>query len=95
MKDRDRVGQNKIREALLNRAFASSDIKYIRYLDDDDTLLPHLEQVKAAFESDPSIDVIYTHHEVALPDGRLLNSQYSGYEREDLLLIHPWSWIYW
>lgn len=93
IKDRDRVGQSKMREALLNRAFADPKIKYIRYLDDDDTLLPHLEHVSEVFNRYPLLDVIYTNYEILLPDGRLLNSKYSGYPNEDLLMIHPWSWI--
>jgi hypothetical protein len=90
--DRD-WGPSRIRESLLNRVFADPSIKFLRYLDDDDLLLPHQEIVQQFFESNPTVDLVYTDAVMNMPSGVQHRLTYSGDPYEDLMLVHPWSWI--
>jgi hypothetical protein len=90
--DSNQDGVHKIRETLLNRALASPDIKFIRYLDDDDILLPHREAIKEVFNKNPEIDIVYTNYIIKTPYATHY-PKYSGNSLEDAILIHPWSWI--
>ena len=93
MEDKEFHGVNKIREALLNRAFINKDIEYIRYLDDDDLLLPHLNLIKPIFEANPDIDLIYTSYIMNTPMGARHHITFSGDPLNDCISVHPWSWI--
>ena len=93
MQDRNRDGVNKIREALLARAFADETIEFIRYLDDDDRLLPHLGQVKKVFEENPKVDIVYLDAVLNMPSGIQHDVNYSGDPLEDAMRVHPWSWV--
>jgi len=86
-------GANKSREVLLNRAFADESITHIRYADDDDILLPHLEVINEAFSSDPSLDVIYCDANMVMPSGIVHPLKYSGNPLNDTMNVHPWVWI--
>ena len=85
-------GVHKMRESLLARAMARPATQFIRYLDDDDTLLPHLEAVREAFE-DPKVGIVYTDAVLKLPSGDTHEIRYTGDPRGDLMDIHPWSWV--
>jgi hypothetical protein len=93
IQDKTYSGVCKMREALLNRAFADKDIKYIRYLDDDDIILPHRSKVEAVFDSNPDVHIIYTDYVMNLPSDNKVSIKYSGNPVEDCIPIHPWSWI--
>jgi hypothetical protein len=85
-------GVHKTREALLNRAFADPEVKFIRYLDDDDILLPHLAEVKTAFKN-PEIDLVYLDYRLNLPSKNQISVSYKGDPLQDCMQIHPWSWV--
>jgi hypothetical protein len=86
-------GVCKIREALLNDAFVNPETKFIRYLDDDDILLPHRDKIKEVFDANPDVHIIYMDYIMTTPSGITHNIKYSGNPIEDCLQIHPWSWV--
>ena len=90
--DSRRAGQNKSREALLNRAYIDDSIKFIRYLDDDDLLLPHMAQVAEVFK-DLSVEVVYTNAVIAMPSGTKHELTYTGNPFDDTMQVHPWIWV--
>jgi glycosyltransferase involved in cell wall biosynthesis len=93
MEDKNYYGVCKMREALLNRAFVNKDIKFVRYLDDDDVLLPHLDLIKSVFDSNPDIDLIYTDYVVNTSVKKQHHITFLGDPLKDCISVHPWSWI--
>ena len=93
MQDKEFHGACKTREALLNRTFIDKNIKFIRYLDDDDILLPHKDKILEVFNNNPKIDIIYTNYIMKTPAGAQHHIKYSGDPIKDCFNIHPWSWI--
>ena len=93
MQDKEFHGVCKMREALLNRAFINKEVKFIRYLDDDDILLPHREKIEEIFNSHPEVHIIYTDYIAKLPSGTIHHLKFTGNPKEDCIAIHPWSWI--
>ena len=91
--DPRRFGASKTREALLNRSFVNPEIQFLRYLDDDDLLLPHREAIQQAFDSDPSVELIYTDAIMNMPSGVQHRLSHTGDPYEDVLQVHPWSWV--
>jgi hypothetical protein len=87
------AGVCKMREALLNDAFVNPDTRFIRYLDDDDIILPHKHVIARAFDSNPDVHIIYTDYLMNMPSGNQLHVNYTGNPIEDCIPIHPWSWI--
>jgi hypothetical protein len=85
--DKDLKGMNVSREQLLNTAF-TTEAKLIRYLDDDDILLPHLEQVQNIFEQYKSIDIVYTNFIINTDLIKL-----TGDPKKDAENTAPWMWI--
>ena len=83
----------RIKVLLLNRAYISEDIKYIRYLDDDDLLLPHQAQIAKVFEEHPEVDIIYTNYNMSMPSGVVHPVSHIGNPIDDLMNLHPWSWV--
>ena len=93
MKDKEFHGACKIREALLNRTFIDKNIKFIRYLDDDDILLPHQDKILEVFNNNPNVHIIYMDYIAILPSGTVHHIKYTGNPIEDCFAIHPWAWI--
>ena len=93
MMDSKQDGVHKIREALLNRAFVSPETKFVRYLDDDDVLLPHKAKIKDIFNTNPNIDIVYTDYILKTPLGFTHHPKQSGDIIKDCMTIHPWSWV--
>lgn len=86
LEDKEKNGPHIIREKLLNIALKEK-ASIIRYMDDDDILLPHLQKLN--FENN---DIIYIDHKIV----NNKNSEIiilSGNPECDALSIHPWSWI--
>lgn len=86
-------GPHKSREALLNKTYSDSKIQYIRYLDYDDTLLPHQYEMERIFSQFPDTDIIYTNAIMKMPSGISHIINYTGDPATDILAIHPWSWV--
>ena len=82
LEDKNKEGASVTREKLLNIAL-KENVDIIRYLDDDDTLLPHLKNIDFGDE-----DIIYTDNYC----NDYLN-KLSGNPKVDILKISPWSWI--
>ena len=78
MQDKEFHGVCKIREALLNRTFVDKDIKFIRYLDDDDILLPHRKKVLEIFNANPKVDIVYMNYLAIMPNKTKHNIKFSG-----------------
>lgn len=85
--DLNREGANTIRERLLDLAL-SEKATLIRYLDDDDLLLPHLKEIKIIFQNNPELDIIYTNYSIYKEQFKL-----TGNLLIDTIQIAPWSWI--
>ena len=91
--DKNLAGVCKIRELLMSRAFVNKDTQFIRYLDDDDVLLPHREELIKAFYNNPTVDIIYCDYLMNMPSGAQHHIKYTGNPSDDCLPIHPWAWI--
>ena len=67
----------------------------IRYMDDDDELLPHRQVVIDAFKMDQSLDIVYTDNVVSSmrsPGAYVMNHLWGDPVR-DLLRVNPWTWV--
>lgn len=91
--DKQFHGVCKMREALLNDAFVNPETKFIRYLDDDDILLPHRDKIKEVFDTNPNVQIVYMDYVMKMPSGNELHIKYTGNPIEDCIPIHPWSWV--
>jgi hypothetical protein len=84
IEDFDHNGMNVTREKLLDKAF-NLNSSYIRFLDDDDILLPHLNEIKSNFQD---IDIIYTNY--FINDKQI---SLSGHSFNDTLSMVSCNWI--
>jgi hypothetical protein len=78
---------NKTRTSLLQQALCRDDCTHIRFLDDDDTLLPHNE-----FINDKA-DIFYFNF--IINSGIKLEINYTGVPYYDgkIIGVHPWVWV--
>jgi hypothetical protein len=89
MMDQLRIGPQAMRNILLTKAIKAGAL-YVRFVDDDDRLLPHRELAEKALET---ADVVYFNHE-HIWNGQRTPFKFSGDPRADL--IHspaPWCWV--
>ena len=88
LEDLKKEGPNIIRERLLDIAL-KDNVDYIRYLDDDDILLPHKDQIQ--FNDN---DCIYMRHiTFDIHRNTYELAENSGDPLKDAYNIPPWGWV--
>jgi GT2 family glycosyltransferase len=77
--------------AASNDALAEATGEWLVLLDHDDVLAAQaLERIAAVLDADPSIDVLYTDHDLLRPDGRLASPVYKPDFSIERLRNHNW-----
>jgi hypothetical protein len=91
--DPTRRGEQAAREAAFDTWALFDPVQFIRYLDDDDLLLPHRQQVQEVFRADPTVDVVYLDYLTRVPGEADRTTGFTGVAAEAIMTVHPWVWV--